>query len=251
MNASQNIIPAETTDIHYGLATCNLHCYDGVKLLKTIPCGTHDWRAAWVEIVGGWVLIRSEWHSEYYRRKAAELPPLSSGLVELEIDPAAAGDALPADDDERPTARAREITYTGLESAARMYRRANHFNGRNLRQRIDRAREFTSAPAQKAGLALLAIDRALRGELPPIPAPSTARRFRLTACGVCDGHGYLIRSDLTAAEFPPPRKQVTCWCCKGQKQHPALPADYHDWLATLPNIDQPEPTKLRLHAQGV
>jgi hypothetical protein len=71
MDAPQNIIPAETTIVHYGLATCSLRCDDGVKLLKTIPCGTHNWRAAWVEIVRGWGLTRSEWHNEYYRLNAA------------------------------------------------------------------------------------------------------------------------------------------------------------------------------------
>lgn len=76
---------------------------------------------------------------------------------------------------------------------------------------------------------------------PTAPNTPPARRFRLVECGVCDGHGFTIRTDWSSTEFPPPRKTAACWCCKGLGKHPALPDDYKDWLATLNLPEQPDP----------
>jgi hypothetical protein len=77
---------------------------------------------------------------------------------------------------------------------------------------------------------------------------TTIREFRLVVCGVCDGHGYVIRTDRSStAEFPP-HKQYTCWACKGEGKHPVLPEDYDAWLLTLDTPEQPEPQPLALAA---
>jgi hypothetical protein len=77
---------------------------------------------------------------------------------------------------------------------------------------------------------------------------TTTREFRLVVCGVCEGHGSIIRTDLKSAEFPPARKVSTCWACKGEGKHPVLPSDYDAWLLTLDTPEQPEPSPRSLAA---